>query len=63
MAAFHQCEHPVRSGLDRQVQMADEFGNVPVGLDKRVTKFHRMRGGEPDAVDAVDFRGVEDEFR
>ena len=54
MAALHQGQDAVAAALHRQMQVADQLGNVRVGLDQAVAELDRMRGGVADPLDAVD---------
>ena len=63
VAALHRREHAVAARLHRQVQEVRELGHVAIGLDQRVAELQRMRSGEADAADAVDFGDGADQQR
>ena len=54
VATLHRRQHPVAARLHRQVQIVGQLRHVAVGLHQRVGELQRVRGGEADAVDAVD---------
>ena len=62
MATFHGGQNAVGTALHRQVQVADQLRDFGVYLNQAVAEFQRMRGGETDAVDAIDIRHQGNEF-
>ncbi len=61
MAALHHGENAVRATLYRQVQVIGQLRDVPESLGQAGIEFHRVRGREADAVDAVDGGHVVDQ--
>src|SRR3982074_1436272 len=58
MAALHCSQNTIRAALHRQMQKIIELGDVGIRLDQAVVEIERVRGGESNALDAVD-RGYE----
>ena len=42
VAALHRHQDTVRARLHRQVQMADQFRHLGIGLDQRIGKLDRV---------------------
>ena len=63
VAALHRRQHAVRSRLDRQVQVRDQFGNTGINVDQSLRQLARMRGGVADAFDSGDLGDVFDDQR
>ena len=63
VATLHRSENAVRARLHRQMQIVCELGHVGIRLDQRIREFERMRGGEADAADAVEFGDRVDQQR
>src|SRR3989338_885592 len=62
VVALHRRENAVGAGLDRQVQVLDQFRHLGMHLDQAVGELQGVRGGVADAVDAVDSRNHPDQF-
>jgi hypothetical protein len=58
MAALHRRQDPVGAALHGKVQVIVELRHVGIRLDQAVVEIERVRGGEADALHAVD-RGDE----
>ena len=59
----HVFEHLVGAGLQRHVQLRADIGGLRHGVDDIRSEFCRVRGGEPDALEALDVAAGAQQFR
>ncbi len=62
MVALHPGQHPIRTRLNRQMQILHQLWYFGVSLDQRIGEFQWVAGGVADAVDAIDCRDHADQF-
>ena len=58
MAALHARKYTIGAVLHRQVKETDKLRHFRIGLNQAVGELDRMRGREPDSVDALDSSNI-----